>query len=347
MRITAIILTIFLLFALVACGESETTSSQVEATSSSADVSTNSADESTTDESQATSEDNEISDEASAEVSDETSEEVSGEVSGEVSDEVSDEVSGETSEEDEEEEPVVYPPLKIKKTGTAPVVDGEVGSNEYTTSFEFDASKTYWNAGSIGNAEDYDVVLYMSWDDTYLYTAISLKVGMQRTYDNTDFLSNRPYIFDRRHVMSAIVTGNPTDPKYLPPEGNEWDWSAANNSGFGTEWTVTAQPDGTNIKADHFGKLTQNADFQYVVAVSKYDTEVYEQRIPWAALTGINSFTVEDGAIFGYSFSACCEEVSLEENEDEDSGEVYACFGDGIINGKNFSRYVGITLSDD
>lgn len=354
MRITAIILSIFLLFALVACGDSETTSSQIESTASTS--STASVDESTaTNESQATSESSEVSTEASTDVSNEASTEVSGEASEDVSaetsedasTETSEEVSNETSEEDDGNERVVYSPLKIKKAKTAPVVDGEIGAKEYATSIKFDASKNYWGVASTENAGSYDVILHMSWDETYLYTAISLKVGMPRTYDNTDFTANRPYIFDRRHVMSAIITGNPSDSKYYPADGKEWDWGAAFNSGLGTEWTLSAQPDGTNIKADHFGKLTENADFKYIVAVSKYDTEIYEQKIPWAALAGGSAFTAEDGAIFGYSFSACCEEVSLEEDGEEDSGDVYACFGDGIINGKDFSRYVGITLSDN
>ncbi|MBQ3003199.1 MAG: hypothetical protein IJD82_05660, partial [Clostridia bacterium] len=185
------------------------------------------------------------------------------------------------------------------------------------------------------------------WDDEYLYTCVSLLVGSPRTYGNTDYLSTRPYIFDRRHVMSAIVLDNPRLPKFQPATGENWDWSSAYNSGLGTEWTITAQPDGTNIKADHFGSLTQAADYEYIVAVSDLDREYYEQKIPWSALAGAGDFTAEVGAMIGYSFSCCCEEVDIELEDGEDDTAVYVCFGNGIVGYKHFGEYVGLTLTEE
>ena len=142
--------------------------------------------------------------------------------------------------------------------------------------------------------------------------------------------------------MTAIVTGDPTDAKYLEPNGDAyWDWSAAYSSGLASEWTISAQPDGSNIKADHFGAVTGGAGFQYVVGVSGLDYEVYEQRIPWAALAGGANFVAQEDAVFGYAFSSCCEEIDYEDDEAE---SIYACFGGGIAFGKSFSEYVPITL---
>ena len=185
-------------------------------------------------------------------------------------------------------------------------------------------------------------MLQFYWDETYLYTCVALIVGGPRTYGNTDYLQNRPYIFDRRHVMSAIVLGDPTDDKYEPTTGEYyWDWYQASISGLGNEWTTTAQPDGINICADHFGTLTKSADYKYIVAVSDLEIEYYEQRIPWAALLNGDTFTPEAGAVIGYAFVACCEEVNL-----DDESSVYACFGSGIAGYKNFAHYVGMELVD-
>jgi hypothetical protein len=187
------------------------------------------------------------------------------------------------------------------------------------------------------------MVLYMSWDENYLYTAITMKTGKPRTYDNADYKSNMPHIFHRRHVMTAIIAGDPTDAKYLEPNGDPyWDWSAAYSSGFGNEWSISAQPDGSNIGYDHFGGVMSSGNHAYKVSVAK-DYEVYEQKIPWAVLAGNADFVVEEGAIFGYAFGSCCEEIDY---EDENAESIYACFGGGVSFGKSFSEYVPVTLVD-
>ncbi len=321
MRILALILSLVMVFAFVACTDSGETSDDLSTAVSDVESKVESSD---------------ISDDAS----DDMSEDASDDASADVSDDVSEDAS-----EDESQEPIVsiYEPMSIGKASTAPVVDGEVGDDEYETVIAFDNSKTHWNFSSTEGADAYNVKLHLSWDDEYLYSAVTVKVGMPRTYDNTN-LAERPYIFDRRHVMTAIIAGNPIDPKYQPPTGEEWDWGTAYNSGLANEWTITAQPDGEKFCADHFGALTTNADFDYTVGVSKMDTDVYEQKIPWSALADIKNFTVEAGAVIGYAFTACCEEIDI--TVEEDPNAIYASFGGGITAYKNFADYVGFTLAE-
>ena len=278
MKVLSLILCAVMLLSLVACGNDTDTSS----TAFSNDSSAVSSESSKTDSSA-------VSDTSSAASSDASSD-VSSDDASDVSDEDEDE------DEDEYEEPVDYGTLFVGKATTAPVVDGEVGAKEYATTIKFDISKPYWSVDSSEGAEAYEATLYVSWDADYLYTAVAIGVGKPRTYGNTDYLQNRPYIFDRRHVMTALITGDPTDSRYASPEGGDWDWGAAANSKLGNEWTITAQPDGSNISADHFGTLTKNADYEYIVAVSKLETEIYEQKIPWAALVEGDSFEPNAGA---------------------------------------------------
>lgn len=332
MKFIALILTFVLAFSFVACNESGEQSLD----DSSVTASTP-AEQSNGKESEVVSED------ASEAVSETVSEEASEEVSETVSDDPSEEVSEESGEPEEPTE-IVYDDVSIGKASTAPVVDGEVGKDEYTTEIKFDMDSSFWGSGSTESAENYDVILYLSWDENYLYSAVSVKVGMPRTYNNTNFTQERPYIFDRRHVMTALVLGDPDDPKYMAPDGKEWDWGAAYNSGLANEWTVTAQPDGSNICTDHFGNLTTNYDFEYVVGVSKHDDEIYEQAIPWKALAHGAEFKAEAGSIFGYAFTCCCEEVDISVDIDPDA--IYACFGNGILSYKNFADYVAITLAE-
>ena len=336
MRVLSLILALVMMLAFVACSDESVEQSDAGfSKAESSTVASTPADE---------------SEEGSDAVSEEASETVSEEASepadeSSAPDEESSEPEDESSEPEDEYELPTYDDIEIGKAETAPTVDGEVGKNEYATTIEFDFDETHWNFHSDEEAEAYDVSLHMSWDEEYLYTAVMLRVGKPRTYNNTDFTSNRPYIFDRRHVMTAIVTGDPTDAKYLEPNGNNsWDWGAAYNSGLASEWTITAQPDGSNIQTDHFGSITTSANFDYVVGVSKLDYEVYEQKIPWSAMAGGANFTPAEGAIFGYAFSCCCEEVDI--TVDTDPNAIYACFGGGIIGGKSFSEYVGITLAE-
>lgn len=346
MRLLSLILAVLMMLSFVACSDEAVEQSDAgfsKAESVAASTPDDESAEASKEESTAVSEDASEPADESSEPADESSE--PADESSEPADESS-EPDEDTSEPDEEEyELPTYADIEIGKAETAPVVDGEVGKNEYATNIEFDLSKTHWNFHSDEEAEAYDVTLHISWDEEYLYTAVSLRVGMPRTYDNTDFTQNRPYIFDRRHVMTAVVTGDPTDAKYFEPSGaNFWDWGAAYNSGLASEWTITAQPDGSNIHTDHFGSVTQSGNFDYRVGVSKLDFEVYEQKIPWAALAGGANFTPEEGAIIGYAFSACCEEVDI--TVDTDPNAIYACFGGGIIGGKSFSEYVGLTLAE-
>lgn len=336
MKKIALILSLLLMFSLVACaggGDESSTSSTFSSTSGSTTSSEASSEAS--DDSSAVSDD-------SSDVSDES------DVSGDESD-----VSGDESDVsggEGEDEAVDYGSLFLNKATTTPVVDGNIGENEYTTVIKYDASKSYWSASSTEGAEAYNATLYITWDEEYLYTAVAIGVGAPRTYGNTDYLQNRPYIFDRRHVMSAVILGDPEEDRYKPnatqadpDDPTDWDWGAAANSKLGTEWTTTAQPDGSNISADHFGKLTEADGYEFIVAVSKLETEVYEQRIPWSALNDAASFTPQAGANIGYAFSACCEEVDIEAEDDD---APYACFGAGIIDGKSFARYVGFILKD-
>ena len=339
MKKIAFLLAVLMLFTFVGCAaESTDTSSEAAATESSTAADTSSEAPADT-SSEATVESSEPADESSeapAESSEPADE--SSEAPAE-----STETSDETSEEEEEEEfeEPLYDVLEIGKATTAPKVDGKITDGEYESVFVFDATEEHWSFDSDEDADVYEVELHMSWDENYLYTCVALIVGGPRTYGNTDYLQNRPYIFDRRHVMSAIILGDPTDPKYRPASGDTWDWSAAYNSGLGNEWTTTAQPDGTNICADHFGKLTQSSDYQYIVGVSELEIEYYEQRIPWSALLNGETFTPEAGAMIGYAFSACCDEVNL-----DDESATYACFGAGITGYKLFAHYVGMELVD-
>jgi hypothetical protein len=323
-KLLALTLAVMMLFTLVACATEEPAESSAPAASSTPATESSTAPESSEEES-------------SEEPAPESSEEPAPESSEE-----------ESSEEPEPEEPVEnpYEELEIGKATTAPVVDGKVEDGEYATIIEYDELDFHWANGAIGEGLDvYETVVYLSWDEEYLYTCVEVMVGNPRTYDNTDFTANRPYIFDRRHLMSAIVLGDPCMPKYQPADGESWAWGDAYNSGLGTEWSISAQPDGTPIKADHFGALTTNADFQYVIGVSGYDKEYYEQRIPWSALQGGASFTAEAGVKIGYAFTCCPEEVDISEGADG-SNDKYICFGAGITGYKNFGEYVGMTLVD-
>ena len=321
-KLLALTLAVMMLFTLVACATEEATESSAPAASSTPAT-----------ESSAAPESSEEAPESSEEPAPESSEEESSEEPAE-------------SSEEPAPEPVEnpYEELEIGKATTAPVIDGKVDDGEYATAIEFDELDAHWNIGSIGEGLDvYEAVLYLSWDEEYLYSCVEVMVGGPRTYDNTDFAANEPYIFYRRHVMTAIVCENPCLPKFQPANGESWDWGAASSSGLGTEWTISAQPDGTPINANHFGALTSNANFQYVIGVSEYDKEYYEQRIPWSALNGGANFTAEVGAIIGYAFSCCPEEVKY---QDPDAEDKYVCFGGGITGGKNFGLYVGMTLVD-
>jgi hypothetical protein len=349
MRVLSLILAVLVLFAFVACSEETVEQSEAASTAQSTATDTSKEESAVVSEDASTEASTEASTDASTDESTEASTDESTENSTEESTEASTDESTETSEPDEEtSEPEdeyelpTYSDVEVGKATTAPKIDGNVDKNEYATVIEFDMDETYWNYNSDASAKGYDVTLCMSWDENYLYTAVKLRVGKPRTYDNADFTSNPPHIFHRRHVMTAMVTGDPTDAKYLVPGGdNYWDWSAAYNSGLASEWTISAQPDGSNIRADHFGGVSGSADFQYVVGVSGLDYEVYEQRIPWVALAGGSSFTPEEGAIIGYAFSSCCEEIDY---EDDDAESIYACFGGGIAFGKSFSEYVPVTL---
>ena len=326
-KLLALTLAVMMLFTLVACATEEPAESSAPAASSTPATESSTAPESS-----------EEAPESSEEPAPESSEE---EPTPESSEE-------ESSEEPEPEEPVEnpYEELEIGKATTAPVVDGKVEDDEYATVIEYDELDFHWANGAIGEGLDvYETVVYLSWDENYLYTCVEVMVGNPRTYDNTDFTANRPYIFDRRHLMSAIVLGDPCMPKYQPADGESWAWGDAYNSGLGTEWSISAQPDGTPIKADHFGALTTNADFQYVIGVSGYDKEYYEQRIPWSALQGGASFTAEAGVKIGYAFTCCPEEIDISEDADG-SNDKYICFGAGITGYKNFGEYVGMTLVD-
>ena len=324
-KLLALTLAVMMLFTLVACASDPAeTSSQAPATSSEAPATSSEAPEASSEEPEASSEEPE----ASSEEPEESSEE-----------------PVESSEEPEVPVDNPYDEFEIGKATTTPVIDGVLGDDEYATVIEFDELETHWNIGSSGEGLDtYEVAVYLSWDETYLYSCVQVIVGGERTYDNTDFTANRPYIFDRRHVMSAIVLGDPCLPKYQPANGESWGWGDAYNSGLGTEWSLSAQPDGSPIKADHFGALTTSSDFAFVVGVSEYDFEYYEQKIPWAALNGGAAFTPAVGEKIGYAFVACVEEVDI--TEDTDPNAKYVCFGAGINGYKNFGEYVGMTLVD-
>lgn len=342
MKKIALILSLLLMFSLVACAGGDEESSAFSAATSSATSNVSSS---------ATSDDSAASSEASSEASVDSSDvsDDSSEASDESGDESGDESEGES---DFNEDDFDYGTLFLNKAKTAPVVDGVIGNGEYATVIKYDITKEYWSADSTDGAEAYNATLYITWDEQYLYTAVEIGAGRPRTYGNTDYLQNRPYIFDRRHVMSAIILGDPDEDRYKPNSAQAdtdaddplaWDWGAASNSKLGTEWTTTAQPDGSNISADHFGSLTKSEGYEFIVAVSKLNSEIYEQRIPWSALNDAASFTATAGANIGYAFSACCEEVDL---EDDEASTPYACFGAGIVNGKAFSRYVGFILKD-
>lgn len=324
-KLLALTLAVMMLFTLVACASDPAeTSSQAPATSSEAPATSSEAPEASSEEPEASSEEPEASSEEPAESSEEPVE---------------------SSEEPVEPVENPYDEFEIGKATTAPVIDGVLGDDEYTTVIEYDELETHWNIGSSGEGLDtYEVAVYLSWDEEYLYSCVQVIVGGERTYSNTDFTANRPYIFDRRHVMSAIVLEDPCLPKYQPANGESWAWGDAYNSGLGTEWSLSAQPDGSPIKADHFGALTTSADFAFVVGVSEYDFEYYEQKIPWAALNGGAAFTPAVGEKIGYAFVACVEEVDI--TEDTDPNAKYVCFGAGINGYKNFGEYVGLTLAE-
>ena len=246
--------------------------------------------------------------------------------------------------------PYEYDDYKIKKASGNIEIDGVISDGEYATVFEFDANELAWSIDSAETAADYEPKLYISWDENFLYTAVSIATFKPRTYDNTDYMSYRPFIFDRRHVQTAVLLDDPTNPKYYPSNGEAWDWADAYIADYASEWTISAQPDGTKIYADHFGYVTYAADYKttYECGISLSsdgNTEIYEQAIPWDLLDKGEGYTAMAGNIIGYAFSAACEEVDIFEQWEVEN-VIYACFGSGIINGKNFSNYVGLTLID-
>ena len=323
MRFLTLLLTLLLVFSLVACGGSDESSTPAFSNANSAPKEESKVSSSTVE---------------------------SSVVESSVVESSTVESSGDESSEEEEEpevfEPVEYDDYEIKKAPGAVEVDGVISADEYETVFEFDADELIWNIGSTETAADYEPKLYISWDETYLYTAVSLGSGKPRTYENTDYLTVRPYIFDRRHVMSAVILGDPTDPKYIPPVGASWEWGDAYNAGFASEWTNTAQPNGDKICADHFGAVTADPAYKYEIKLGGFDNEIYEQAIPWTAIAGGIGYEAKAGNVIGYAFSAACEEVDITVEQGEDENAVYAGFGAGINNGKNFAHYVGLTLAD-
>ncbi len=330
MRFLTLLLTLLLVFSLVACGGSDESSTPAFSNANSTPKEESKVSSSTVESSVAESSavDSSVVESSAVESS-----------------------TVESSEESSEEEPEVFEPVEyddyeIQKALGAVEVDGVISDGEYETVFEFDADELIWSIGSTETAEEYEPKLYISWDETYLYTAVSLGSGKPRTYENTDYLANRPYIFDRRHVMSAVILGDPTDPKYIPPVGASWEWADAYSTGYASEWTNTAQPDGTKICADHFGEVTANAAYKYEIKLGGFDNEIYEQAIPWAAIAGGIGYEAKAGNVIGYAFSAACEEVDITVEQGEDENAVYAGFGAGINNGKNFAHYVGLTLAD-
>ena len=330
MRILTLLLTLLLVFSLVACGGS-------------------SSDESTPAFSTATSTPKEEpKPESSTPVSSAVESTEAPVESTEAPVDSSVDESTDTSEEEVEPfEPIDYGTNAINKAPGAIEIDGVVSEGEYATVFEYDANSVLWSSGSDEEAKNYSPKVYLAWDEEYLYTAVTLVPGRPRSYDGNEYLElKRPYIFDRRHLMSAVVLGNPTDEKYVPSTGNAWDWGEASLTGVANEWSVSAQPDGTMIQANHFGEVIDHAGWKYANRSEGYEIEVYEQKIPWAAFATDVAFEAKAGAVIGYAFSAACEEIDITVEDGEDENSIHACFGAGINNGKNFAHYVGLTLAE-
>ncbi len=334
MRFLTLLLTLLLVFSLVACGGSEESSTPAFSNANSTPKEESKVSSSTVESSVAESSavDSSVVESSSVESSTVDS-------------------SDESSEDEEPEvfEPVEYDDYEIKKAPGAVEIDGVISDGEYETVFEFDADELIWSTGSTETVAEYEPKLYISWDEKNLYTAVALIPGRPRTFDNENYAgagAERPYLFDRRHVMCAVLLGDPTDPKYIPPVGASWDWQDAYNTGFANEWAISAQPNGDKIYVDYFGLLTEHAGWKYELLPGSFDIEVYEQAIPWEALAGGVGYEAKAGNVIGYAFSALCEEANLEVEQGEDENAVYAGFGGGINNGKNFAHYVGLTLAD-
>ena len=234
-----------------------------------------------------------------------------------------------------------YDAVNVYKAKTAPVIDGVVSSEEYDTVLTYDADNTLWEQTD-DEASAYDCTIYLAWDEDYLYFAFTAESpATGRTFSNTDFLATPPYIFDRLSVMTAMTYTDPaTEVKFIPENGTSWDWGKAANSSWAREWTISMQPNGDQLNANHFGTVTTNANFSYKVA-SANGLETYEQRIPWAAIDdGDNKVNNTVGGKVGFAIAAVVEEVS------ENSG-LYCTFGKGINEYKNFAEYATLTLADE
>ena len=183
---------------------------------------------------------------------------------------------------------VYNPELNVPKATTAPTVDGTVGDDEYTFVIDYNKDWSIWGITGeeyVDAAADYDITCYFAWDDDAFYYAVTAKSPVGgRTYNNKDWSTTAPFIFQRLSVMTGMLFDTPDNVLFYSEDN--WTWSDSYNSSWTREWTISMDADGTQLSTNHFGSVVSHADYEFKVAtVDGY--EVYEQKIPWAAINSV------------------------------------------------------------
>ena len=120
----------------------------------------------------------------------------------------------------------------------------------------------------------------------------------------------------------------------------EVDVFVAGGGPAGVAAAVSAAENGAKVfLAESFGAFGGAAVNALVPAFMQFSNGV-------DFMAGGIGYEAKAGNVIGYAFSAACEEVDITVEQGEDENAVYAGFGAGINNGKNFAHYVGLTLAE-
>lgn len=226
------------------------------------------------------------------------------------------------------------PETVIPKIETTPLLDGKIGDGEYPleikNGFEF-----------VGNTSpETHPAVYAAYNDQALYVACRIDCK-----EHLCAVEGDSYIFSKHHVMIALTPTAPTEDKYQPKSGGEWDWDEAYGSYLGREFSLAClQADGAQISSMHFpppasytgGWKTAVPDNAFR-AVHEGDADVYEAAIPWDFIDPENQSSHTEGASLGLSVCIGIGDVNADNAQ-------FVQYGAGITGHKNFAEYRSVKL---
>lgn len=226
------------------------------------------------------------------------------------------------------------PETVIPKVETPPLLDGKIGDGEYPleikNGFEF-----------LGDTSpETHPAVYAAYDDQALYVACRIDCK-----EHLCEVEGDSYIFSKHHVMIALTPTAPTEDKYQPKSGGEWDWSEAYGSYLGREFSLAClQADGAQISSMHFpapasytgGWKTAVPDNAFR-AVHTGDADIYEAAIPWDFIDPENQNSHTEGAQLGLSVCIGIGDVNADNAQ-------FVQYGTGIASHKNFAEYRSVRL---